>query len=453
MALIDPASHECLKSELDLFNLPPTQTSVENGFFVHYHPSTSLDKGGPLDFTIKAGDRDYIDPQLIFLYTRSRILDTEGTVLPNRTTAADASIPDKSVVFPVNYFGNTRFKNLEVYLDGKLISTNDNMYPYHSFLEMLLSYSEETKKNQLAMALYYKDELIMDDYNFNRPDVSDANPGAYSRYELTRFSKPFECTGKLHSGIFSQNKLLPNNTRLQIKLSRADNDFALMAKTRDHRYQVVIEKAVLIVGHKKISDGIRNAHELAFKKNNAKYPMRKTSMRFFTKAAGISDLSEANIVNGLLPRRLVIGLVETDAFNGDPHKNPFNFKHFNVSEIVLRQDGQPLPFEGIQTNFGMRCHLEGYLSLLQGTGRLSGDSSLYIHPRTDFLNGYALYCFDITPDFSESGAFNLLREGKLSLSISLRTASPTSITIVAYLEYDTILEIDGDRRVIYDNIS
>lgn len=453
MALIDPASHECLKSELDLFNLPPTQTSVENGFFVHYYPSTSLDKGGPLDFNIKAGDRDYIDPQNIFLYTRSRILDTEGTPLPNRVSAADDTVPDKSVVFPVNYFANTRFKNLEIYLDGKLISTNDNMYPYHSFLEMLLSYSKETKENQLAMGLYYKDTVIMDDYNFNRGDLADANPGALNRYKVTQYSQAFECLSKLHSGIFSQNKLLPNNTKLHIKLSRADNDFALMCKLRDRRYQVVIDKAVLIVCHKKISDGIRNAHELAFKRNNAKYPMRKTSMKFFTKAQGISDLSESNIVNGLLPRRLVIGLVETDAFNGDVHKNPFNFKHFNVAEIVLRQDGQPLPFEGIQMDFRHHCHLEGYMSLLQGTGRLLGDSSLYIHPRVDFANGYALYCFDITPDFSESGAFNLLREGKLGLSISLKTASTTSITIVAYLEYDTILEIDGDRRVIYDNIS
>ena len=453
MSLIDPDSHECLKSELDLFNLPPTQTSIDSAYFVSYYPSTSLDKGGPLDFNIKAGDRDYIDPQNIFLYTRSRILNTDGTPLPNRTSAVDDAVPDRSVVFPINYFGNTRFKNLEVYLDGKLISTNDNMYPYHSFLEMLLSYSKETKKNQLAMALYYKDETIMDDYNFNRADVDDGNPGALCRYKLTKYSQAFECMGKLHSGIFSQNKLLPNNTRLQIKLSRADNDFALMAKLRDHRYQVVIDKAVLIVCHKRVADGIRNAHELAFKKNNAKYPMRKTCMKFFTKAQGISDLSESNIVNGLLPRRLVIGLVETDAFNGDVHKNPFNFKNFKVAEIVLRQDGQPLPFEGIQTDFAHKCHLEGYLSLLQGTGRLSGDSSLYIHPREDFGNGYALYCFDITPDFSESGAFSLLREGKLGLSISLKTACAQSITIVAYLEYDTILEIDGDRRVIYDNIS
>lgn len=42
MALIHPQSCPCVKSELDLFSVPPTQQSVEHGHWVEYHPVAPL---------------------------------------------------------------------------------------------------------------------------------------------------------------------------------------------------------------------------------------------------------------------------------------------------------------------------------------------------------------------------------------------------------------------------
>ena len=450
MSFLDSSSHECLKSELDIFQLPPTQTSIESGHFTRYYPNTSLDKEGPLDFTIRSGNTDFIDPQNIFLYTKSRILDTNGAVLARN---ADNSIPDKACVFPLNYFHATRYKNLEVYLNGKLISTNDNLYAYHSYIEAMLSFPKETKDIQLASSLFYKDVGgNFDDYDLADDARHNKNKGAERRWFLSRFSQSFEGLGRLHSGIFNQPKLLPNNCTLTIKLTRGDHQFCLMGKVEGHRYQVVIDEAFLLVCHKRVSDSIRIAQELALNKSHAKYAIRKSVVRFFTKASGVADLSEQNLVNGILPRRIIVGLVETAAFHGLYRRNPFDFKHFNVSEVVLRLDGNPIPFETIKTDFARKCHLQGYLSLLQATGRLMGQNGLDIHPFNDYPNGSALYGFDITPDFSESPTFNLLKEGKIGISISLNTPHDNSITLVCYLEYDTVLEIDKDRRIIYDNI-
>jgi hypothetical protein len=38
MAFIHEGSCECAKSELDLFSVPATQTSIESGTYVEYHP-------------------------------------------------------------------------------------------------------------------------------------------------------------------------------------------------------------------------------------------------------------------------------------------------------------------------------------------------------------------------------------------------------------------------------
>jgi hypothetical protein len=42
MAFIHEGSCECVKSELDLFSIPATQTSVESGMNVDYHPVSSI---------------------------------------------------------------------------------------------------------------------------------------------------------------------------------------------------------------------------------------------------------------------------------------------------------------------------------------------------------------------------------------------------------------------------
>ena len=52
MAFIHEGSCECTKSELDLFSVPPTQTSMEQGSWVEYHPLTTVRDGGPIEFEI-----------------------------------------------------------------------------------------------------------------------------------------------------------------------------------------------------------------------------------------------------------------------------------------------------------------------------------------------------------------------------------------------------------------
>ena len=38
------------KIELDLFSVPPAQTSMEQGSWVEYHPLTAVRDGGPIEF-------------------------------------------------------------------------------------------------------------------------------------------------------------------------------------------------------------------------------------------------------------------------------------------------------------------------------------------------------------------------------------------------------------------
>ena len=87
----------------------------------------------PLEFYIPATDEDYLDLQQSYLYLWTRIQDTHGNNLqpPN----GDDAPADDTFVFPINYFLNTQFKNVDVYLSGTQVSPNDNLYAYRAYLE------------------------------------------------------------------------------------------------------------------------------------------------------------------------------------------------------------------------------------------------------------------------------------------------------------------------------
>ena len=74
MAFVHEQSCECTKSELDLFSVPPTQTSMEQGSWVEYHPLTTITDGSPIEFDISGTGEDYVDFGNTVLYVRERIL-------------------------------------------------------------------------------------------------------------------------------------------------------------------------------------------------------------------------------------------------------------------------------------------------------------------------------------------------------------------------------------------
>ena len=299
------------------------------------------------------------------------------------------------------------------------------------------------------MRFFYAD--TGDDLDWMETTITDENTannkGLYYRFEKTKHSQTFENWGRIHSELFNQSKLLPGGNELRVKLQRNDPSFSLMCKTNDNDFIISTDTAILMVRHCQISPHIIESHTKALQTRNLKFPINKVEVKFFTKGSGRSDLSEPNLVTGVLPIRVIIGLVRSDAFNGDKTKNPFNFQHFNASSIILRKNGNAIPLEEIDLDFENNCYLQGYMSLVQATGKLFQDQGFSITPE-QYKNGYVLYGFDLTPDLTPCNSFNLLQEGTLSLEIKLKSNTNVSVTTVVYLEYQNLLEIDSEGNII-----
>jgi len=145
----------------------------------------------------------------------------------------------------------------------------------------------------------------------------------------------------------------------------------------------------------------------------------------------------------------VIGLVDNRAYNGDLTRNPFNFEHFNLNEIALYLDGQQHhAVRPIQPNYEQGHYIRADSSLFAGTGKLCKDEGLFIS-RDDFANGYALFAFDLTADLGEDDHFSLVRHGSVRLALKFTAMLQTTVTVVAYSEFENVVEVDRDRDVIF----
>ena len=146
----------------------------------------------------------------------------------------------------------------------------------------------------------------------------------------------------------------------------------------------------------------------------------------------------------------MVGLVSNQAFNGHLESNPLNFKHYNLSEIALFLDGQQqFALKPIQPDYANGLYIRAYESLFTGTGKQFRDEGLYIS-REDYANGYALYAFDLTADLGEDDHFNLVRQGNVRLALKFARALEETISVVAYAEFENVIEVDRDRNVIFD---
>jgi len=70
--------------------------------------------------------------------------------------------------------------------------------------------------------------------------------------------------------------------------------------------------------------------------------------------------------------------------------------------------------------------------------------------REDYVKGYALYAFDLTADLGEDDHFSLVRHGSVRLALKFSTALTNTVTVVAYAEFENVIEVDRDRNVVFD---
>ena len=251
MAFVHQQLCEGVKSELDLFAVPPTQRSIDEGHWIEHQPITSLDSGGPIEFSIPGAGDAYIDLANTYLFGRAKIIRGAGT-----------NLADDAPVAPVNNWLHSLFSQVDVYLNDTMVTRSSNTYPFRAYVETLLSYGAEAKKTQLTSQLWYKDTAG----HMDATQEDGGNAGLIERRRHIVGSRVVEMMGRLNVDLFMQDRFLLNGVTVKIRLVRSKDTFSLMASGANPDYNVCIVDAILFVRKAVLNPMVLMAHIQALTK-------------------------------------------------------------------------------------------------------------------------------------------------------------------------------------------
>ncbi|XP_019364880.1 PREDICTED: uncharacterized protein F54H12.2-like [Gavialis gangeticus] len=425
MAFVHCGSEECAKSELDAFQIAPTQTCIEKSLYVEIPPLSPITESSPLDFFIAGNGEDYMDLNNMVLYLCCKIVKGDGTDLVAGAAVGLVNYPLASV-----------FSQLDVTLGDHLISQSNNCYPYRAFIELVLNYSNDTLATQFSASLFYKDtpghhEMVAWDGN---------NQGFWRRANLTDQGKKIMLLGHLHSDLFFQEKLLLNGVDVKIKRTCNKDALCVMGTAAAGPCTLKITSASLFVKKVKVAPGIQLGHVEALLTANAKYAIDPVGMKVFSIPAGSRVSNLENLFLGQLPKLIIIG--------GNYAKNPFNFKHYNINFVALYIDGEQTPTKPLQPDFENGNCVREYMQLVQTDGKHTKDWAVIIN-REAFALGYTLYAFDLPPDQECANHYSLIKTGNLRAEICFAVALLTTVNMILYRVFDNVIETNQRRNVLF----
>ena len=250
-------SNDCSSSSLDLFLLPPTQSSFQKGKPIDYHPIASLSDGGPIEFELSGGGKEFLDFARSYLHLKVKVSKADGSHL-------DAA----SKVGLANYSIANLFNQVDVILGGKLISSATNTYAHRSILEVSLHYDKEAAESQLGCGLFCKDTAgKMEEMDISADPV--LNTGLGTRSEWTKTSKIVKLHGRIHSDLFNQEKRILNGVDVAVKFHRHKPEFCLLSGDTAPAYKITIVNAIFYVKKIELTPSVFNAINIVLNDKNA----------------------------------------------------------------------------------------------------------------------------------------------------------------------------------------
>ena len=415
-------------SELDLFGKPSVQTSIEHTTEKDHYPISSMIESGPLEFTITGSGDEYLDLSSAYLHVTASI-SVGGVTNPT----------DDDKVAPVNNWVQSLFSQVDVSLNGKMVSSSSNTYAYRAYIETLLTFGKAYKKTYLTNSMWYKDTAG------HMNDLGDENVGTTKRSNLTAHGKKVDMIGYIHDDVFRQTRLLPPGVTVKVRFVRATEQFSLISTRAG--YKTEISSAILYVKKCKVNPEVCLALASVHKQNNMYFPIKRVDCKVFTIPAGSLSAFKEGIISGQLPKKIVVGCVRNTAYSGVYNENPFNFEHFNLSNIAVHIDGQSDTVPSLDPDFTNSLYLRCFHSMFGGAGKVNTDEDLDVS-RTEYDKGYTLYGFNLATDHDQ--VFEVTKRGSVRIDLKFDVALAHTINVIVYAEYENVIQIDSARNVLLD---
>ena len=95
----------------------------------------------------------------------------------------------------------------------------------------------------------------------------------------------------------------------------------------------IIESAKLCFRTKMVSNSFLMGQETMLREHNIRIPFSLVDMKTITIPNGVNSIDLDNLFRGIIPERLVFGMVNDSRVSGHANQNLLKFQHFHLCSL------------------------------------------------------------------------------------------------------------------------
>jgi hypothetical protein len=437
---IDVDSRSACQSSLNLFTIPSTNVSALRTQYRELLPISTVTQEGPYTFQLKT-DSQWLDMSrcLLFLEFKVEKKAADGTW----TNLADAA-PDTGISV-VNNIAGAFVKQLQMSINGFDVFDSTSLYPYRAYMTKQLAFNNEVKSTVQGVAGFYPEDKLS--------HVDATGTGYKLRSKMIARSQVVQLMERLDFDLANQDLLLLNNTDVVFKIYRSSDDFLLLIPDGNtSTYRVNVLNLRIFAKMVDLNPSVNVAIMQKLLTTPAKYATRKVEMRSAPVDKGRREFVH-NVFTNVMPRRLVVGFVDSRAYTGSKHLSPMQFNHYDVESISVEINGQPYPAVPYSLDYENNHFARAFIDLYEGLGILSANKTIGITMEA-FKQGSCFYNFLMTSTMEDSTEFEVVKNGTTTIKVRFRKEVPEhGLEMVVFGEFDSVITISADRTVKSDNVA
>jgi hypothetical protein len=449
-----------LGQELNLFQLSPINSSFTKKQWVSCNPSYKSGRSA-VEFFLSGSGTQYTDLSKSYLLVKVKI------TRPGQTTPFPQD-PNSHTALPIDNVLHSLWSDVQVKLNGTLVSTSNTNYCYKSYIENLLKFNTVAKDKQLSLVGFMGDNGYFDQID---PDEIPTSNALQSKLTLwtkihTKYREGYtsedvddesehwtdptcvEFMGPLMADICQQDRLIMNGVNIDIKLIPQKDSFRLITFPKNSVAEIHIEDIKLMVCRVTLASETFLGIERTLQNIPVVYPFARTDIRTFNLNEGSYGETFENLYPGEVPSKLIVGMVKSEAFSGHFNLNPYRFRPFDVESIGFYVDDEATPRQPFSFDVRDCGYLEGLQSLYEVTGKWQKNTDLYID-RYIYRQGSFLVGFDVdgatSPNLTSYVGEN--KSGRTRLQVSFKKSLPCNVTVIVYAAFQEVAQIDATRNV------
>ena len=448
-----------VNSALHLFKVPPTDNSMEAYRMVTIQPTTT--GINPMEFILPTLD-SFVDLGRSYFTMELQLKKSDN-----------GNLEASEKLWPVNNLAHSILKQIDLHLNGTLISPQSDTYHYKAYLETLINFDRTDGKTILGPQRWYNQVDSPPEWTTNNTDTTTNSGAGHNDYKAlsanhkamlaAMTAETVNYAGgvtrslvfKPHLEVFHTGKVMVPGVEIKIKfhfyspnlffngVGEAGRLKEEDVKVRFHLCQLRLNETVYM--------------NLAAQRHNeeavAVYPTVRSEIRTFSMESTLSRFEIRDLFQNRVPDRMIVGLLDSRAFNGAVTRDPFCFQKFGLTSIKQIVKGEEYPYETLElVGNNSSKDLLGYFRFLLASGgwcKLKGN----MVEKDDWGQGKGctLYMYDnVANGCADSRNLNPKQSGDLQLKLEFRAAPNTNITVLVYGEFENLIEVDKNGAVLYD---